>query len=82
MDRQTNIFERDTMVKLPDTILREIKPGEDKTVTLEYIENKYVFSGYGPKKAKKWIREFADRGVLRYVQTPSDEPLRVTCLWW
>lgn len=70
------------MVKLPDTILREIVPGDEKTVTLQYIENKFVFSGYGPSKAKKWIREYCDRGVLQYVPTPTGEPLRMTCLWW
>ncbi len=70
------------MVKLPDTILREIVPGTDKTVTVQYLENKYVFNGYGPKKAKNWIREYFERGVLQYVPTPTGEPLRVTCLWW
>lgn len=70
------------MVKLPQTILREIVPGEDKTVTLQYIENAFMFSGYGKTRTHAWINSYIDIGVLKTIPTPKGEPLRVTCLWW
>jgi hypothetical protein len=70
------------MVKLPQTILREIVPGEDKTVTLQYIENAFTFSGYGKTRTRSWIDTYFQIGVLKAVPTPTGEPLRVTCLWW
>lgn len=69
------------MVKLPNTLVREIQPGKDKTVSIDTLRNKFVLNGYGPKKAKNWIDYYFDIGVLTATKDESGE-IRVSCLWW
>ena len=69
------------MVKLPNTLVREIQPGKDKTVSFDTLRNKFILNGYGPKKAKNWIDYYFDIGVLERIAADDGE-IRVTCLWW
>ena len=71
------------MVKLPDTILRNLSAGTDKTIAVEDVKNAFIFNGYGPNAAKKWIRIYIDVGALQVVKPDDpDAPLRLTSLWW
>lgn len=69
------------MVRLPHTLVREIQPGQDKTVSFDTLRNKFVLNGYGPKKAQKWIDYFFEIGALQTIRTENGE-IRITSLWW
>ena len=72
------------MVKLPDTLLREMRHnvGTDKTATYQAVLNKYLMAGYGPNKAKKWINTYLEIGVLEAVKDEDGGQPRLWCLWW
>ena len=84
IDCQTKPFKtRDKMVKMPDTILRNLSAGTDKTIRFEEVKNALIFSGYGPNKASKWIKIYIDLGALQVVRNDDpNEPVRLTSPWW
>ena len=72
------------MVKLPDTLLKEMKGsiGTSKTATYRQILNKFIMAGYCEKKAKKWIGAYFEIGVLERASEAVGEDTRVYCIWW
>ena len=71
------------MVKLPDTILRNLHAGKDKTISIRDVENAFIFNGYGENAAKKWIRVYLEHGALQLVKDDDpNAPLRLTSVWW
>ena len=72
------------MVKLPDTLLREMRHsvGTDKTAAYQTVLNKFLMSGYGKAKAKKWIDDFLEIGVLKAIKCEDGGQPRLWCLWW
>ena len=71
------------MVKMPDTILRNLSAGTDKTIAYEDVKNALVFEGYGPNKAAKWIKIYIDAGALQVIHGDDlNAPLRLSSLWW
>ena len=72
------------MVKLPDTLLREMKHnvGTDKTASYQAVLNKFLKAGYGPNKAKKWINIYLEIGVLEAVKDEDGGQPRLWCWWW
>ena len=72
------------MVRLPDTLLKEMKRniGTDKTATYRQILNKFLMAGYGEKKAKKWIGAYFEIGVLERASEVIGDDTRVWCVWW
>ena len=72
------------MVRLPDTLLKEMKRniGTDKTATYRQILNKFLMAGYGEEKAKKWISAYFEIGVLERASEVIGDDTRVWCVWW
>ena len=72
------------MVKLPDTILREMSKltnGEGHATRDDMIRH-YLMNGYGRNKAQKWIQTYYDIGVLVYVGRDDKEEPLYSCVWW
>ena len=71
------------MVKMPDTILRNLSAGTDRTISVDDVKRAFIFNGYGLNAAKKWIRVYIEHGALEVVQGDDpNAPLRLRSIWW
>lgn len=65
-----------------DRVIRKFQPGTDKTTTPEKLVNHFILNGYGRARARYWVEEYSEIGLL--VPAGKDEKGRplITCLWW
>lgn len=65
-----------------DRVIRKFCAGTDKTATAGKLINHFILNGYGRARARYWVNEYVDIGLLQIVDKDEHgEPL-LTCLWW
>lgn len=53
------------MARNPTMIAREISRLTEGHCKMDYWTRKFLIEGYGPKRARFWLREFQELGLAR-----------------